>query len=103
MLGKQPAGGQTGFKDSSKLIQRGKDVVKEFRDDVGANVRLQAVREALDELVETTDAYGFLEIGGSRERTYFKFAGPLVSMVMSRGVPNAQKFEAYSKKMTIVA
>ncbi len=83
-------------------MAKGIEVVKEVRNDVCGHVRETVVQETLDEIADS-EVFGFLEIGPTMRRTYFKFAGELVIQILVRGVPQTDKHRVFMEKNKKIA
>ncbi len=63
----------------------------------GEHLMETAVQETLNDM-SGSDVFGFLEIGPTLRRTYFKFAGELIVHMLVRGVPEADKENVFMEK-----
>ena len=69
---------QEEFEDHARAVAQGVAVVNEVRNnDICGHVREAVVQQTLDELAGS-DVFGFLEIGPTMQRTYFKFVGEFI-------------------------
>jgi len=102
LLARQKPERQKEFEDHTKAMAQGIAVVNEVRNDICGHVREAVVQETLDELAGS-DVFGFLEIGPTMQRTYFKFAGELVVQILVRGVPEADKHRVFMEKLKKIA
>jgi hypothetical protein len=102
LLAGQKPDRQREFEDHTKAMAKGIKVVNEVRNDICGHVREAVVQETLDELAGS-DVFGFLEIGPTMQRTYFKFAGELVVQILVRGVPDADKHRVFMEKIKKIA
>ena len=89
---------QEEFEEHAAVMSQGIQVVNDVRNDICGHVRESVVQETLDELAGS-ETFGFLEMGPTMQRTYFKFAGELVVEILVRGVPEADRHRAFIEKM----
>lgn len=90
------------FEDHAKVMGEGIEVVNEIRNDICGHVREAVVQETLNEIAGG-EVFGFLEVGPTMQRTYFKFAGELVVQILVRGVPEVDKHRVFMEKNKKIA
>jgi hypothetical protein len=88
---------QEEFTNHAKAMAEGIGILKEIRNDVCGHVLEGAVQETLDQLAGS-EVFGFLEIGSTQRETHLKFAGELVIQILVKGVPEADKQNAFMQK-----
>jgi hypothetical protein len=93
---------QDEFSSHAKAMGKGIGVLKEIRDDICGHVLEKAVQETLAQM-GGSEVFGFLEIGPTQHKTYFKFAGELVIQILVKGVPDTDKQEAFTQKAKKIA
>jgi len=98
LLARRKSDIQKEFAEHAALMNEGIQVVNEVRNEICGHVLESAVQGVLDE-IGGSDVFGFLEIGPTMRRTYFKFAGELVLQVLVRGVPEVDKHKAFIEKL----
>jgi hypothetical protein len=98
LLARQKSDMKEGFAKHAALMNENIRVLNEVRNEVCGHIQEGAAQETLNEIVGR-DAFGFLEMGPTMRRTYFKFAGELVLQILVRGVPEAEKHKVFIEKM----
>ena len=89
---------QREFEEHAALMSEGIQVVNDVRNDICGHVRESVVQETLNDIAGGK-AFGFLEMGPTMRRTYFKFAGELVVEILVRGPQEADRHRAFIEKM----
>lgn len=97
LLAAQEPERQKEFAEHIALMNKAIKVVNEVRNEICGHVLETAVQETLND-ISGSDVFGFLEIGPTLRRTYFRFAGELIIQMLVRGVPEADKENAFMEK-----
>lgn len=89
------------FEEGRRVISKAHPVAKEVRNEVCGHLLEKAVQEALERI--DTEAWGFLDLSRTAQRTHYKFAAELIAEMLLKGVSDSERRQIESSKFEIIA